>query len=86
MINQNRQPKDKQAVADAMSAWLQSEPFDGEASADLLDVLVKNGILTREEANAAYIDEDQDEPSLFVYVGDDAELVIVDEYGNVTVK
>lgn len=86
MINQDRQPKDKQAVADAISTWLQSEPFDGEASADLLDVLVKNGIMTQEEANDAEIDEYQDEPSLFVYVGDDAELVIVDEYGNVTVE
>lgn len=86
MINQDRQPKDKQSVADAISTWLQSEPFDGEASADLLDVLVKNGVMTQEEANDAEIDEDQDEPSLFVYVGDDAELVIVDEYGNVTVE
>lgn len=86
MINQDRQPKDKQSVADAVSTWLQSEPFDGEASADLLDVLVKNGVMTQEEANDAEIDEDQDEPSLFVYVGDNATLVIVDEYGNVTVE
>lgn len=90
MINQDRQPKDKQSVADAVSTWLQSEPFDGEASADLLDVLVKNGVMTQEEANDAeideYQDEYQDEPSLFVYVGDNATLVIVDEYGNVTVE